>query len=99
MNQRHSDPSGSQESCPFRIDRSLLSLRAGGTTASGPRRRLCNISVLPSLSPGRFGVSKTPTPEELEAAFKGVDYPAPRAKLLTIAHLNGAFSRTAGNSA
>jgi hypothetical protein len=29
-------------------------------------------------------------PEELEAAFQGLDYPAPRAKLLTIAHLNGA---------
>ncbi|MGH9242089.1 MAG: DUF2795 domain-containing protein [Vicinamibacterales bacterium] len=35
-------------------------------------------------------MSKAPTLEELEAAFQGVDYPAPRAKLLTIAHLNGA---------
>jgi hypothetical protein len=31
-----------------------------------------------------------PTPEELASAFQGLDYPAPRAKLLTIAHLNGA---------
>ena len=35
-------------------------------------------------------MSKRPTPQELEAAFEGLDYPAPRAKLLTIAHLNGA---------
>ena len=35
-------------------------------------------------------MSTRPTPEELEAAFHGLDYPAPRAKLLTIAHLNGA---------
>jgi hypothetical protein len=35
-------------------------------------------------------MSTRPTPEELEAAFQGLDYPAPRAKLLTIAHLNGA---------
>jgi hypothetical protein len=35
-------------------------------------------------------MSTRPMPEELEAAFQGLDYPAPRAKLLTIAHLNGA---------
>lgn len=35
-------------------------------------------------------MAKMPTPEELEAAFQGLDYPAPRAKLLTVAHLNGA---------
>jgi hypothetical protein len=35
-------------------------------------------------------MSTKPTPEQLEAAFQGLDYPAPRAKLLTIAHLNGA---------
>ena len=35
-------------------------------------------------------MSNTPTPEELQAAFHGLDYPAPRAKLLTVAHLNGA---------
>ncbi len=31
-----------------------------------------------------------PTPEELEAAFRGLDYPAPRAKLLTFAYQNDA---------
>lgn len=35
-------------------------------------------------------MAKGPTPQELEVAFQGLDYPAPRAKLLTIAHLNGA---------
>jgi hypothetical protein len=35
-------------------------------------------------------MSTRPMREELEAAFQGLDYPAPRAKLLTIAHLNGA---------
>jgi len=35
-------------------------------------------------------MSTRPMPEELKAAFQGLDYPAPRAKLLTIAHLNGA---------
>jgi hypothetical protein len=30
------------------------------------------------------------TTSELEAALRGLDYPAPRAKLLTVAHLNGA---------
>lgn len=33
---------------------------------------------------------KNPTISELEAALRGLDYPAPRAKLLTVAHLNGA---------
>lgn len=31
-----------------------------------------------------------PTINDLEAALRGLDYPAPRAKLLTFAHLNGA---------
>jgi hypothetical protein len=31
-----------------------------------------------------------PTTRELEAALRGLDYPAPRAKLLTVAHLNRA---------
>ena len=31
-----------------------------------------------------------PTVKELEEALNGLDYPAPRAKLLTVAHLNGA---------
>ena len=30
------------------------------------------------------------TTKELEAALHGLDYPAPRAKLLSLAHLNGA---------
>ena len=33
---------------------------------------------------------QNPTITELEAALRGLDYPAPRAKLLTVAHLNGA---------
>ena len=33
---------------------------------------------------------QNPTTSELEAALRGLDFPAPRAKLLTIAHLNGA---------
>jgi hypothetical protein len=36
-------------------------------------------------------MSTGPTTEELEAAFRGLDYPAPRAKLLTAAYRNGAF--------
>ena len=35
-------------------------------------------------------MSIVPTTEELEAAFRGLDYPAPRAKLLSIADANGA---------
>lgn len=35
-------------------------------------------------------MSMHPTTEELEAAFHGLDYPAPRAKLLTVAYQNGA---------
>ena len=35
-------------------------------------------------------MSTAPTTEELEAAFRGLDYPAPRAKLLSIADANGA---------
>ena len=35
-------------------------------------------------------MSTLPTTEELEAAFRGLDYPAPRAKLLSIAYENGA---------
>lgn len=31
-----------------------------------------------------------PTTKELEAALRGLDYPAPRAKLLTVANLNRA---------
>lgn len=31
-----------------------------------------------------------PTTQELEAALRGLDYPAPRAKLLTVATLNHA---------
>lgn len=34
--------------------------------------------------------SKAPTTNELEAALHGLDYPAPRAKLLSVAYLNGA---------
>ena len=34
--------------------------------------------------------SKAPTTEELESALHGLDYPAPRAKLLRVAYLNGA---------
>jgi hypothetical protein len=34
--------------------------------------------------------SRSPTTKELEAALHGLDYPAPRAKLLSVAHLNGA---------
>jgi len=37
-------------------------------------------------------MSAYPTREELEAAFHGLDYPAPRAKLLTFAYQNGATS-------
>ena len=37
-------------------------------------------------------MSMHPTTEELEAAFRGLDYPAPRAKLLTVAYQNGATS-------
>ena len=37
-------------------------------------------------------MSTHPTAEELEAAFRGLDYPAPRAKLLTVAYQNGATS-------
>jgi len=33
---------------------------------------------------------QNPMTSELEAALHGLDYPAPRAKLLTVAHLNGA---------
>ena len=33
---------------------------------------------------------QNPTTSELEAALRGLDYPAPRAKLLTVAHLNRA---------
>jgi hypothetical protein len=33
---------------------------------------------------------KPPTTEELMAAFRGLDYPAPRAKLLSLAYQNGA---------
>jgi hypothetical protein len=33
---------------------------------------------------------QNPPTSELEAAFRGLDYPAPRAKLLTVAHLNRA---------
>lgn len=35
-------------------------------------------------------MSTAPTTEELEAAFRGLDYPAPRAKLLSLADANGA---------
>ena len=35
-------------------------------------------------------MSAHPTREELEDAFRGLDYPAPRAKLLTVAYQNGA---------
>jgi hypothetical protein len=35
-------------------------------------------------------MSTHPTTEELEAAFHGLDYPAPRAKLLTVAYQNDA---------
>ena len=35
-------------------------------------------------------MSNRPTKEELEAAFRGLDYPAPRAKLLSLAYQNGA---------
>ena len=35
-------------------------------------------------------MTEDPTRQELEAALHGLDYPAPRAKLLTIAHHNGA---------
>ena len=35
-------------------------------------------------------MSTSPTTEELEAAFRGLDYPAPRAKLLSVADANGA---------
>ena len=34
--------------------------------------------------------TKQPTTNELEAALQGLDYPAPRAKLLSIAYQNGA---------
>jgi hypothetical protein len=34
-----------------------------------------------------------PTATELEAALQGLDYPATRAKLLTVAYLNGASAR------
>jgi len=37
-------------------------------------------------------MSTHPTREEIEAAFRGLDYPAPRAKLLTFAFLNSATS-------
>jgi hypothetical protein len=35
-------------------------------------------------------MSAHPSREELEAAFRGLDYPAPRAKLLTVAYQNNA---------
>jgi hypothetical protein len=34
------------------------------------------------------------TTKELENALRGLDYPAPRAKLLTVAHANGASPET-----
>jgi hypothetical protein len=34
--------------------------------------------------------SNAPTTKELETALHGLDYPAPRAKLLSVAYLNGA---------
>jgi hypothetical protein len=34
--------------------------------------------------------TKEPTTQELEAALQGLDYPAPRAKLLSVAYQNGA---------
>jgi hypothetical protein len=37
-------------------------------------------------------MSVHPTTEELESAFRGLDYPAPRAKLLSVAYQNGAAS-------
>ena len=37
-------------------------------------------------------MSAHPTKEELETAFRGLDYPAPRAKLLTFAYQNNAAS-------
>lgn len=35
-------------------------------------------------------MDKEPTTQELEAALQGLDYPAPRAKLLSVAYQNGA---------
>ena len=35
-------------------------------------------------------MSAHPSREELETAFHGLDYPAPRAKLLTVAYQNNA---------
>jgi len=35
-------------------------------------------------------MSMHPTTEELETAFRGLDYPAPRAKLLSVAYQNDA---------
>ena len=35
-------------------------------------------------------MAQDPTVRELETALNGLDYPAPRAKLLTVAHLNHA---------
>jgi len=37
-----------------------------------------------------MATSHAPTAEELEAALQGLDYPAPRAKLVTVAALNHA---------
>ena len=38
--------------------------------------------------------SKDPTTEELEAALRGLDYPAPRGKLVAVARANGASPET-----
>ena len=35
-------------------------------------------------------MSAHPTTEEVASAFRGLDYPAPRAKLLTVAYQNNA---------
>ena len=37
--------------------------------------------------------SDDPTPSEIESALRGLDYPAPRAKLLEVAALNHASAR------
>ena len=38
-------------------------------------------------------MTEQPTREEFEAALRGLDYPAPRSKLLSVAELNHASAR------
>ena len=43
-----------------------------------------------------MGMQQDSTARQLEAALQGLDYPAPRAKLLSFAYLNGASPEAVG---